>query len=351
MSFGCLFNECFDSFVFSCQNQIVVFLACVQSKLELDAYVSSQAFETWILGQVKLALESRDSGEVALVAFPELIGLPLVFFLERQVTAGKVQDAALELARESWLDALKLGLQYQNFSASSFILPRATHLFEVFFNAFSSAAKATNSFISAGSSFLPGVELEAAKGLHLADGRVQNVSFLFAPSGRILLRSPKLNLTAGLEKMVGLSKGRLEDMATAVTPLGRVTTLICYDGFFERALEKADSLGTEIMVQPSANAALWNGAWSADASKIEGQEWLARGIVQGIQDRVNIRYALNPMMVGNLFDLVFEGRSSISSNLSLTKFEQPILSIASSYTDFEIITARVPDFYIPSETR
>jgi predicted amidohydrolase len=321
----------------------VAFLACVQSKLELDAYVSSQAFEAWIQGQVKLALESRDSGEAALVAFPELIGLPLLFFLERQVSAGKIQDAALELARESWLTALKFGLQFQNFSASSFILPRATRLFEVFVNAFSSAAKTSNSFIAAGSSFLPGVEVEAAKGLHLADGRVQNVSFLFAPSGKIVLRSPKLNLTAGLEKLVGLSQGRLEDVAAAVTPLGRIATLICYDGFFERALEKADSLGAQILVQPSANAALWNGAWSADASKIEGQEWLARGIMHGIQDRLNIRYALNPMMVGKLFDLVFEGRSSISTNQSLTNAENPILSITSSHNDFEIVTARVSD--------
>ncbi len=346
MSFGCLFDECFVWFTFSCQNLGVAFLACVQSKLELDAYVSSLAFETWILEQVKLALESRDSHEAALVAFPELIGLPLLFFLERQVNAGKVQDAALELARESWLDALKFGWQFQNFSASSFILPRATRLFEVFVKAFSNAARETNSFIAAGSSFLPGVELEAAKGLHLADGRVQNVSFLFAPSGKILTRSPKLNLTAGLEKLVGLSRGRLEDMAAAVTALGRIATLICYDGFFERIVEKADSLGTEIIVQPSANAALWNGAWSADASKIEGQEWLARGIMHGIQDRMNIRYALNPMLVGKLFDLVFEGRSSISTNQSLTKLEQPILSIAGSHNNFEIVSARVSDLIL-----
>jgi predicted amidohydrolase len=343
MSFGCSFHECFVGFAFSCQNLGVAFLACVQSKLEFDAYVSSLAFETWILEQTKLALENRDSHEAALVAFPELIGLPLLFVLERQVSATKVQDAALELGRESWLEALKFGLEYQNFSASSFILPRATRLFEVFVSAFSSAAKTSNSFISAGSSFLPGVEVEAAKGLHLADGRVQNVSFLFAPSGKILLRSPKLNLTAGLEKRVGLSRGRLRDVAAAVTPLGRITTLICYDGFFERALEKADSLGAQIIVQPSANAALWNGAWSGDTSKIEGQEWLARGIMHGIQDRLNIRYALNPMLVGKLFDLVFEGRSSISTNQSLTHLEQPILSIANSYNDFEIVTTQVSD--------
>ena len=322
------------------------FLACVQTKLELDAYISAQAFEAWILSQAKRALETRDSGEAALVAFPELIGLPLLFLLNRNVMTNKVQDAALELARESWLEALFHGVQYRNFSASSFILPRAMLLFRVFTNAFATAAKETNSFIVAGSNFLPGVELEAARGLHLADGRVQNVSFLFTPSGKILLRASKLNLTAGLEQRVGLTRGRLEDMGAAVTPLGKVATLICYDGFFERALEKADSLGAQIIVQPSANAAQWNGAWSADKTKIEGQEWLARGVTQGIQGRVNIGYALNPMMVGNLFDLEFEGRSSISANQSVIDTNTPILSIASSHTDFEIVTSRVPDFQV-----
>ncbi len=177
----------------------------------------------------------------------------------------------------------------------------------------------------------------------MANGRVQNVSFLFAPSGKIILRSPKQNLTAGLEKRIGLSCGQLENMATAVTPFGKVTTLVCYDAFFETILERTDALGTSILAQPSANAALWEGAWSSDKTKIEGQEWLARGVAHGIQGRVNIRYALNPMLVGKLFDLEFEGRSSISANTSLVGGEA-ILSIAKNCTDFAVVTARVSDF-------
>jgi hypothetical protein len=273
-----------------------------------------------------------------------LIGLPLLFFLNRGVNATKLKDAALELAREAWLEALKFGLRFQNISASSFILPPALTLFEVFAHAFSSAAIQNSCFIVAGSNFLPGIEFEAAKGRYLADGRVQNVSYLFTPSGSILLRSPKINLTAGLERMVGLSQARLEDMACALTPLGKIATLICYDGFFERALAKADALGAQIIVQPSANAALWNGPWSADKTKVEGQEWLARGVMHGIQKRLNVRYALNPMMVGKLFDLEFEGRSSIGANQNLVGAERPILSIASSHDDFEIVSARVLDF-------
>ena len=37
-------------------------------------------YEAWILEQSKLALENRDLAEAALVTFPELIGLPLLFF-------------------------------------------------------------------------------------------------------------------------------------------------------------------------------------------------------------------------------------------------------------------------------
>ena len=322
------------------------FLACVQSKLEPDAYRSTEAFSAWILEQTRQALEHRNPAEPALVAFPELIGLPLVFWLERSVNhpanrAGSVREAALALARDTWLEALRLGVQHRNLSPSSFLLPNALEVYTALKTAFANAARTTNSFIVAGSSFLPGVEDEAAKGLHLADGRVQNVSYLFAPSGLIVGRQGKINLTAGLEGQLGLSKARLEDLSVVHTPFARICTLICYDAFFERALERTDGLGADILVQPSANAARWDGPWSADANRIEGEEWLQRGPVTRIQGRVNLRYCLNPMLVGKLYDLEFEGRSSISVNPGLEP--NGTLRLASSASEFETVAASVPN--------
>ncbi len=323
----------------------MAFLAAVQTKLEPDAYRTSAAFSDWILGQTRQALIGRDPLEPALVAFPEMIGLPLLLFLERRPNAARVRDAALELARERWPDALRLGLKHRNLGVSSLVLPGAIPVFDAYTTAFSRAARATNSFIVGGSALLPGIELEAAKGLHIADGRVQNVSYTFSPTGKILSRTGKINLTGGLESALGLSGMAYDAWQTAQTPLGTIGTLICYDAFFERLLERADALGTQILVQPSANAAVWDGPWSADETLLEGREWLARGPITRIQGRTNTRYVLNPMLVGTLFELEFQGRSSIAVNRVLVPDvgmdANNILAMAQTATEFAVITTRI----------
>ena len=334
----------------------MTFLACVQSKLEPEAYRSGDDFAAWVLEQTQRALEAHDPSEAALVAFPELIGLPLAFYLDRQVRASTAQEAALGLLCESWLEALTLGVRHGRLLPANLFLPRALEVFAAFKWAFSRAARETNSFIVAGSAFLPGIEDEAARGTFLSDARVQNTSLMFAPSGLIVSRQPKINLTGGLESNLGLARGRPEELLVTRTPFGSISTLICFDAFFERALERADALGTQILVQPSANAARWDGPWSADPSLNEGVEWWRRGPASQIQGRVNIRYCLNPMLVGRLFDLEFEGRSSISINRTLNGGLEPgppmdakkqvlphenLVAVADSATDFAIVSVRV----------
>jgi predicted amidohydrolase len=340
----------------------MTFLACVQSKLEPDAYRSGDDFAAWVLEQTQRALEARDPSEPALVAFPELIGLPLAFFLDRPVKTSSAQEVALELLRESWLEALMLGVRHGRLLPANLLLPRALEVFAAFKWAFSRAARETNAFIVAGSAFLPGIESEAARGTFLADARVQNLSLMFAPSGQIVSRQAKINLTGGLESSLGLARGRLEDLLVARLPFANVSTLICFDAFFERALERADALGVQILVQPSANAARWDGPWTADPSLTEGVEWWRRGPALMIQGRVNIRYCLNPMLVGHLFDLEFEGRSSIAINrasnmtsnmtsnailepdpLTVINKEMPhenLVAVAASTTDFAVVSTR-----------
>jgi predicted amidohydrolase len=328
----------------------MTFLACVQSKLEPEAYRNGDDFAAWVLEQTQRALENRDPSEAALVAFPELIGLPLAFYLDRSFKANTAQEAALGLLRESWLEALTLGVRHGRLLSANLLLPRALEVFAAFKWAFSRAARETDSFIVAGSAFLPGIESEAARGTFLSDARVQNVSFTFAPSGLIVSRQPKINLTGGLESNLGLARGRLEELLVTRTPFADVCTLICFDAFFERALERADALGAHILVQPSANAARWDGPWSADSSLNEGVEWWRRGPASKIQGRVNIRYCLNPMLVGRLFDLEFEGRSSIAVNTALEPDllaktqglpHEHLIAVADSASDFAVISARV----------
>ncbi len=322
----------------------MAFVAAVQTKLEPDAYRTSAAFADWILEQTNAALQGRDPLQAALVAFPEMIGLPLLVFLERRTQAASARDAVLELARERWSQAIQLGLRHGNIGISSLILPRAIPIFDAYTAAFSRAARATNSFIVGGSVLLPQIELEAARGLHIAGGRVQNVSYTFSPSGKILSRTGKINLTGGLESSLGLSRMKPEAWHAAHTPLGTLGTLICFDAFFERALERADALGTHILVQPSANAAVWDGPWSADSSLIEGREWLARGPVRRVQGRTNTRHVINPMLVGTFLGIEFQGRSSIATNLNLmpNAAENPVLGMARTATEYETLSLEIP---------
>jgi predicted amidohydrolase len=307
---------------------VKTFLAAIQSKLEPDAYTTSGAFAAWIDEQCHTALATRDPAQPALLAFPELIGLPLYFYCNRQTSATTVQEAALEFGREHWRSALA----HLHPSVSSLLLPRALLVHSVMQQAFALAARDHNTYIVAGSSFLPMVDTEAALGLHIANKQVQNVSYLFSPSGRLLSRTAKINLTKGLESRLGLHKARLEDWTPTQTRIGSIGTLICYDAFFDACIAKADASGTQILVQPSANAAKWQGAWSADPSLIEGQEWMARGATARIQGCENHQVVLNPMLVGKLFDLEFEGCSHIGWNGREPK-------LASSFTDFAVVHA------------
>lgn len=309
----------------------MTFLAAIQTKLEPEAYKTSVDFSAWIFEQTTKALTARDPDVPALIAFPELIGLPLFFFLERDFIATSVQTAALELAKQHWLEGFKLGWQQPRLA--SVLLPRAVALHQTMLAAFSRAAREHNAYIVAGSSFLPFIDEEAAQGVFMASPRVQNVSFLFAPSGRLLSRSAKIHLTRGLESSLGLFEARLEDWCPTETKIGRVGTLICYDAFFDSCVQKADALGTRILVQPSANAAKWLGAWSANPSLIEGQEWLARGAISRIQGCEFIEAVVNPMLVGKLFDLEFEGCSSIGFQGSRATV------FASGHTDFAVVSA------------
>lgn len=304
-----------------------IFLAAIQTKLEPQHYHTSSQFTAWIAAQCRTALATREPAQPALLAFPELIGLPLYFYLERQTSAQTVQDAALEFAKEHWQNALK----YLSPSLSSLLLPRALLVYQTMQNAFSAAAREHNTYIVAGSSFLPFIDNEAALGLHISGKQVQNLSYLFAPNGRLLSRTGKINLTKGLESRLGLHKARLEDWTPTQTKIGKIGTLICYDAFFDSCIQKADLSGTEILVQPSANAAKWLGAWSANPALLEGQEWIARGAHARVQGSENIAVVLNPMLVGKFFDLEFEGCSSIGKNGAPAVY-------APNFDDFAVVT-------------
>ncbi|MEJ2288300.1 MAG: nitrilase-related carbon-nitrogen hydrolase [Deinococcales bacterium] len=300
-----------------------VHLVAVQAALSEGPYRSAESFAAWTvrLGRAALA-EVPSDGAPVLLAFPEAIAMPLLFTLGG---GGPVDGSAtlLEAAgrslRGSWTAVLAAAWRYRSPGPAAALLARAPVVYDAYVDAFREVARVTGATVVGGSALLPDVELEAARGRHVTSRRVYNVSYTFAPSGVLLGRSRKVHLTPGLEGRIGLARGRVEDLPVMRTPCGPVGVAVCLDGWYDGVVATLDAHGAEVLVQPSANEASWTRPWPPDPSVEEGEAWLGRGLRALLQERVNLRYGVNPMLVGDVFGFSPRGRSSILANAALVR--------------------------------
>ena len=314
--------------------------------MKLAHYRTPEAFAAWILELSERAVYGLDDAP-KLLAFPEAIGLPLLLTLTDYAEVSshtRLSDVTLTLLKREWRAVLRAAFRHRAFGPQAFFLARALPAYRAYVEAFSRAAKRTNTTIVAGTSFLPTVTDEASRGLHVAESRVENAAYTFAPTGSVLGRSAKRYLTGGLESRLGLSRAS-ESPRVLETPAGRVGVAVCLDGFYGSVLEALDGAGAQIVVQPSANFAPWTRRWPPDDSYSEGEAWLSLGLRRGVRGRQHIRYGVNPMLVGGLLDLRAEGRSSVVANPRFRDAETEgyggIVMMARSYDQEEIIRTTV----------
>lgn len=155
---------------------------------------------------------------------------------------------------------------------------------------------------------------------------VFNTSYTFDPAGRLASVTRKVNLVPTQEDILGLSSGRIEDLTVADTPFGRLGTLVCYDGFGEphtsaepswgRCAPVLDRLGAEVVAQPSANAWAWEAPWvfnEAGESLLRSEQWFNEGLPSELGRLRNVRWVVNPQLVGRVLDNSFEAPSLILS--------------------------------------
>ena len=156
--------------------------------------------------------------------------------------------------------------------------------------------------------------------------RVYNTSFTFDPTGRCVDVVRKVNLVPTQEDVLDLSPGRLSDLDVVQTPFGALGTVICYDGFREphtsgepgwaRCLPVLDQLGAQVVAQPSANAWAWDAPWyfndpATGEHQLRSEQWFAEGSAAELPGLANVRFVVNPQLVGRVFDNVFEAPSLI----------------------------------------
>lgn len=288
----------------------------------MEDYLTETAFASRVANLMTEAIDGLPDGETRIIAFPEAFALPLLFWLETppQVREAKTAlGAALETLRLEWRRALRLGIP----SPSAFYHLRAEAVWTVYQESFVQAAKSAGAYVVAGSLFSPLMDWEPSRRLHREGWPVYNLSLVVSPQGTVLGRVPKVNLTAS--ERAGLLSGGRSGQGTIKTQIGTLANLICLDAFHENLIEEADRNGAWLVVQPSANAARWDGPWSGDKSQVEGEVWLREGLAKKLTGRENLRYGLNPMLNGKLYDLSFEGRSGIyAAGRALALTDSPV---------------------------
>ncbi len=291
-------------------------LVAVQANMKLSDYESAEHFRKKVMQLSEKALDGLPDAPT-LLAFPEVIGLPLLLslgYFEKVRKQTSIRGVMLSYLKTAWRQILQAAWKHKQLGLSSLYLAQAVPAYLAYKDAFSEAAKTYGVYLIAGSIFLPHIEEEAARGVHVANGQVFNTAFSFSPKGNLLGRTKKVYLTPGAESGSGLSKGSLSDLQPISTALGKVGVAICLDAFYSSVIEHFDSLGTEIIVQPSANHADWQRPWPPNPELSEGEAWLNYGLLKAVQGREHIRLGINPMMVGKVWDLEASGRSSIVFN-------------------------------------
>lgn len=316
-------------------------LAAVQAAWGGAGFATPDAFRKEVDGAVRRAVAGA-SGPT-LVAFPELFAVPLLF------TAAGLPDAlehpllrALGLALRGRSRGLWGSLLRGRNPLQALLGELGVAAYRLWVEAMGEAARTHRATVVAGSGLFPAIGYEAARGWHTLDYRVENVALLFAPNGALLARAAKVFFTPGLERRIGLTRGRLEGLPVVETPVGRVAMAVCLDGWFHPVLERLDGLGAEILIQPSANPASWSRRWPADPRLTEGEAWLTRGLGAGLVGRYSLRYGVNPMLVGGVAPLHFEGRSTLWRTALPSEERSELLAIAPEGDRSAIIAVEVP---------
>lgn len=319
-----------------------VTLVAVQPHVSIDDYASEAAFEAMIDRQVaRVRAEVRPRGPL-LVAFPEDIASFLLCAGEGpNVRGAQTLAQAIEVAiRAHPGEAAAAALGYGAGPLAGLYMRRLPRVLAVYINTFSRVARTLGATVVAGSVMAPDVDAGTGRPV---SRRVFNTSVTFDPGGRPVSRTKKVHLVPGLEDVAGLSPGTTDWLQPFDWGPLRVSTLICYDGFFADAARTASVQGARIVVQPSANSGAWEGQKDDPRGGriVQRDEWFRDGLLARVQERLGLDYGINPMLTGDIFDLNFEGQSTIVARRDLTPDGSGFLARALGHDTEEVVWATV----------
>ena len=305
----------------------------VQAKWNASDYSSYESFRKKTRSLMSLAAEHMSPGGVNLVVLPEHYGTPLILAASGVHLSGSEDfESAVRSAVSQRLPSL---LWRRITSGVSFVrglfLDCARSMALDYFGLMTEMARIFGSYLVPGSIMLPDTVSE--KTLVPLGSDVYNTALVISPEGRVIGKQRKVHLI-DLEGRTGLdaTPGKVEWIRSTETDAGKLAVAICLDAYKDDVVEKLVDQGARILLQPSANPEKWE-----DALK-HGWEKGSLGMVQQYD---NLLYGINPMMVGEMFGLTFEGMSSITCKASETPDGSGYLTKAKSPDREEAVWADI----------
>lgn len=297
----------------------------VGNRITLPA--TEQAFVAELERIVALGAEHLAPDRPNVLVLGEVLGLPAAFVGQRSLLARRAstaQTAMAEMAVALLPRLLRIRRIWPGISLPrTLLLASADTLYRPFAETLSRLAAQYHSHLVA-TTLAPEVRrsddpreiarwgARGAGSVYVPTGpEMYNAALIFGPDGALLERVNKVYLTSSEREMLDLTPGNLSDVRAIPTAAGRLGVAISLDAFTPDYLRRLDALGVEIVLQPDAN----DQPWAAPSKTWEWQpaEWL-NSVLGSIQPLYpHLRYNICAMQTGNLFDITFDGQSSITS--------------------------------------
>lgn len=285
----------------------------MQMKLNPDDYRTEQRFAAKILGIVERIRQEAGEGRL-LVVFPEHIGTfcLLANAPERLWAKQTFAQASTAALLNNAAGVLRQMLAHKVSPVRALFLARSQELERIYLSPFVEAARRFEAWIVAGSAALRWGQTD----------RVFNTAPVITPMGHVIYRQHKVNLVE-MEQRAGLDlePAPLNYVSVVRSPFGALGVAVCLDAFRQDVRDRLRGLGANILIQPSANSRPWDD-W-------QQEDW-RRGCFDAVVVKKEFELAINPMLVGRLWDVEFEGQSSIID-------QNGYVLQAESHTDEEIL--------------
>ncbi|GGJ45779.1 nitrilase-related carbon-nitrogen hydrolase [Deinococcus roseus] len=293
----------------------------LQPSWDVPVYQSAETFQKWMHSQLVLARTNFDPQHPNLVVLTELNGLPLA--VRGSVLAQKAPSLQLALVAsliKHLPESAYFALTQKVNIVQGLMLSLAPDNMPLYLRTCAELAKEHGVYLLCGSSVHVHLKQENNR-VMMASPELYNQAVLLSPEGKVLGAWDKVHLTAD-EYPLGMVDGKLQDLITVPTPVGDIGVATSLDAFKPDVIAQLERTGTTVFLQPDANATEWTGTEHGTSTRRPQPEaWLDSSWAV-VQNSKVIQYAVNPMVVGNLFEVSFDGQSAIVGKADTFKQQQ-----------------------------